>query len=169
MSSQATLFLLTVVLGMFTGFIYDIFRILRKSIKHKSFIIQIEDVVYWIIVSFIMFYFMLNKNNGEIRFFTIIGLFLGMVIYFYTASIFVMKVSIAIINIVKKVIITIFNIVKIPINIAIKIIKVPLVILINIIKKFITPIKKVLQKLKPYVKIKIRKILRDLKVMFKKV
>ena len=165
MSSQAILFLLTVVVGMFIGFIYDIFRIIRKVIKHKDFFIFIEDTVYWLIVSFVMFYFMLSQNNGEIRFFAIMGAFIGMILYFYTISIWVMKVSMTIINIIKKIFNTIFKIIMFPVKIVIKIIKVPL----RILKKIMSPFKKVLKKIIRYVKIKLGKLLKDLKVMVKKV
>jgi len=158
MSSQAILFLLTVVLGALIGFIYDIFRIFRKTVKHKDFFIFIEDTVYWLIVSFVMFYFMLNQNDGEIRFYAIVGAFLGMILYFYTVSIFVMKISMAVIKVIKKIFNIIFKVISFPIKIIIKIFKI-----------IISPFKKVLKKLKNYARIKADKLLKDIKIIIKKV
>lgn len=168
MSSQVTLFLLTVVLGMFIGFIFDIFRIIRKIIKHRDFFIFVEDTLYWLIVSFIMFYFMLNKNNGEIRFFSIIGVFIGMILYFCTISNLVINVSLIVINAIKKILIVMFKIIMFPIKIIYKIIKIPLNVLKKIVDKILKPVKKILQKFKRYVKIKLRKIFKELKVILKK-
>lgn len=168
MSSQVTLFLLTVVLGIFIGFIFDIFRVIRKIIKHKDFFIFIEDTIYWLIVSFLMFYFMLNKNNGEIRFFSFIGVCIGMVLYFYTISNWVINISITVISTIKKILAVILKIVISPIKIIFNILKIPLNVLKSTVVKILNNVKNILHKFKLYVKIKLCKILKKLKVIFKK-
>jgi len=124
MSGQAWLFLSTVAAGFVIGFVYDIFRIARKSASHKTWLVQIEDILYWSIASVLMFYFMLHQNNGEIRFFAIAGAAIGMVLYFNSLSSLVIKVSVTIINFVKKVILMIVRIILIPVNILIQLLKI---------------------------------------------
>jgi len=124
MSGQAWLFLGTVAAGFVNGFVYDIFRIARKTARHKSWLVQIEDVLYWTIASVLMFYFMLRQNHGEVRFFAIVGAAIGMVLYFNSLSPLVIKISVAVINFIKNVILTIVRIILIPIRILIRLIKI---------------------------------------------
>jgi len=116
MSGQAWLFLTTVAAGFAIGFVYDLFRITRKTVRHNSVMVQLEDILYWLAVSLLMFYFMLDRNYGEIRFFSIAGAALGMVLYFYSLSVVVMKVSVAIIEFFKKVILTVVRILLAPVR-----------------------------------------------------
>ncbi len=159
-SEQSTLFLSTVVLGVITGFLYDVFRILRRTFKHPDFLTHIEDFLYWVIVTLVIFYFLLNKNYGEIRFYSIFGEFLGMGLYFLTISKFVMLVSMTVVNFLKQVIFTLIKLIWFPIGL--------------ILRLFIRPArfakksaKKVLQKTGSYAKIKSRQTKRNFKLFYK--
>ncbi len=169
MSEQTKLFMLTVLIGVAIGFTYDIFRIIRKVFIHPNFLIQIEDILYWALVSFGMFYFMLNRNDGEVRAYSIFGAFLGMILYYLTASPFIMKASVTVLNFFKKVLFTLLQIMLYPIKILLKIIKIPFNIVKNYIISAKKPVKKVLQKSGMYAKIRKDKISHDLKIIFKKV
>jgi len=125
MSDQAWLFLATVAAGFVIGFAYDLFRILRKTVKHGHFWVQIEDILYWVAVSLLMFHFMLHRNYGEIRFFSIAGAALGMVMYFYSLSIMVMKVSVTVIEFSRKVLLTVARILLTPVRWLIKLLMPP--------------------------------------------
>jgi len=103
MSGQAWLFLTTVAAGFIIGLVYDIFRILRKAFRHRQWAVQLEDILFWVAGALLMFYFMLQSNYGEIRFFTIMGAALGMVIYFCSLSLVVMRVASAVIDIIRRV------------------------------------------------------------------
>ena len=113
MSGQAWLFLSTVAAGAVIGFVYDIFRILRKTVPHRHWLVQAEDVLYWLAVTLLMFYFMLHSNYGEIRFFAIAGAAIGALLYFCSLSPPIMKASVSTIEFLKKLILT-------PIRFAIK-------------------------------------------------
>ena len=168
-TSQASTFIISVVLGFFAGFVYDLFRILRKSIKHPDFLTQLEDLIFWIFVSGLIFYFVLNKNSGEMRFFIILGTFLGMGIYFMTLSKPVLTVSMTVINFFRKVFLALFTIVSFPIRILIRLLLIPVRAMGIRVKKMQKPAKKLLQKPVRYAKIKTRGLSRDLKIILKKV
>jgi len=125
MSDQTWLFLTTVAAGFAIGFVYDIFRIVRKTIPHNNFIVQLEDILYCVAVSLLMFYFMLHRNYGEIRFFSIAGAALGMVLYFCSLSPLIMKVSVTVIRFFQKVVIAVLNILLWPIKAIIKLLAIP--------------------------------------------
>jgi len=140
------------------AFIYDIFRIFRKLVKHTAFFVYLEDVIYWIIVSFAMFYFMLSQNYGEIRIFTIIGAAIGAVLYLAILSPTVMKVSIIVIDFLIHVITAAIGIILAPIKLSIKIISIPLKIIVKLLKKPAKICKNLLQKSVTCVKMKSRKV-----------
>ena len=98
---QAQLFLLTVFLGGGMGLFYDGLRVFRHALRHNAFWVQVEDGLFWLLAVFLVFCVMLHANAGEIRFFTILGLFGGMGLYFLTLSRMVLAVSDKIISAVK--------------------------------------------------------------------
>lgn len=169
MSSQASLFLTTVIIGVCLGFIYDWIRVFRNIIKHANIIIQIEDALYWIAISLAVFFIMLNKNYGEIRAFSIFGSFLGMIVYFFTISHIFMSVSMAIINFIKKVIIVTIRIIITPFRIILKILSYPAKYIKGKLNKMCSYEKKILKKYYLYAKIKRRKTINNIRVIFKKI
>ena len=126
--NQASLFLVFVINGVIIGLVFDIFRILRKSFKTSDAITIIEDILFWIITGIIILYSIFVFNNGEIRFFMFIGIFLGTMLYMLLISRYVIKVSVGIISVIKKIVGFIFKILIFPIQAIYKIIK-------NILKK----------------------------------
>ena len=116
MPGQAQLFLLSVCFGAVIGLLFDLFRILRKTLPHPAFLIQLEDLIFWLAVTGLMFYFLLNENFGEIRLFTLLGAALGAILYFYTLSRIIMKVSVTVIEFLKRVIGTAVRILLTPLR-----------------------------------------------------
>ena len=161
-SSQAWLFLSTVVVGMAIGLFYDIFRITRKVAPHTALAVHFEDAVFWMLATGGMFYFMLHRNYGEIRPFALVGATCGVALYFATISRPVLKVSVTVINFVKRVIAA-----------AVRIILFPLRFLFNLIappaKKFLSKRRKNLRSVARYSKLHIRKHARNWKILRKKV
>lgn len=85
--SQETVFLAhSIVMGMLLTWIYDWFLILRKLWKHSTFQISIEDFFYWLFTASLVFVALYGENNGTLRWFAVLGAFLGMVFYKKTIS-----------------------------------------------------------------------------------
>ena len=91
--AQAQLFLLTIVIGGGMGLLYDGLRIFRHTFPHSHLGIQLEDALFWLLAVFAVFAILLQANAGEVRFFSIFGLFGGMGLYFLTLSPLVLAVS----------------------------------------------------------------------------
>ncbi len=72
---------ISVFWGMLLLVIYDLLRILRRIMKHNNFLITIEDIIYWITSSILIFRMMYQQNNGIIRGFSIMAMLLGMLLY----------------------------------------------------------------------------------------
>lgn len=75
------LLLQTIKLGIKLAFIYDGIRILRILISHKNIIISLEDLFFWIYATWIIFQLQLEKSEGVLRGFSILGMTLGMFLY----------------------------------------------------------------------------------------
>ena len=103
MQGQAFIFLAAVITGFLCGFIFDAFRILRRIFRHGSVLTQIEDIIFWVLAALIVFYMMFITNSGELRGFGILGVFLGMVLYFASISRLVISCANKIIEMIKKV------------------------------------------------------------------
>lgn len=67
--------------GFFLTMTYDFFRIIRRLIIHRVYMVTIEDVVYGIVIGIKIFFLNYENNNGVVRFFMFLGLIIGSVIY----------------------------------------------------------------------------------------
>ncbi|MBQ8605598.1 MAG: spore cortex biosynthesis protein YabQ [Clostridia bacterium] len=66
--------------------LFDIFRIIRIAVKHNSFFVFIEDMIYCVIALFNVILFFSVYNSGTIRFYLLFGIFCGFIIWHYTAG-----------------------------------------------------------------------------------
>lgn len=74
------------LLGVIVTFAYDGFLILRKLFKHTTFLISLEDLMFWIACALSVFYVLYEENNGMLRWFAVAGAAVGMLIYKKTLS-----------------------------------------------------------------------------------
>ena len=159
--TQAQLFLLTVLMGGIMGLVYDGFRVFRHALPHKPFWIQLEDGVFWLVAVFLVFGVMLRASSGEIRFFSIFGLFGGMGLYFLTLSRLVIAVSDRVIALVKYIIALFWNIVTTPFRLVWLVVRRPLLKFGSFCGK---KRKKLLHSLKLCVKMKLHHLRIDWKI-----
>ncbi|WP_070001073.1 spore cortex biosynthesis protein YabQ [Cellulosilyticum sp. I15G10I2] len=125
-SNQSLLFITCAQIGIVMGIFFDLIRIFRKIIKHPDILVQLEDLIYWIICALIGFYMLYINNYAAIRPFVFIGILLGAILYFASFSIVFMKIATIVINYIKALIHKIIRLLLIPIKGAVRILKVPL-------------------------------------------
>ena len=150
--AQARLFLLTVLLGGGMGLVYDGLRVFRRAIPHQKWWVQTEDGLFWLAAVFLVFGVMLQASRGEIRFFSIFGLFGGMGLYFLTLSPLVMAVSGRIICLAKYIVRLFFRIIFTPFCLIFRPFRKPLQKIRGFCEK---QRKKLLHSIKIYVKMRI--------------
>jgi spore cortex biosynthesis protein YabQ len=124
-STQAYIFLYSVLIGMFIAFIYDIFRIKRKVVKTGVLFLYIEDLLFWIIVAIFVFIHVCYFNDGEFRFYILAGAIIGVIIYILLLSKIIVKSSVAVLNIIWKIIKYILFVLIYPIRLIYKIVMIP--------------------------------------------
>ena len=103
LAEQTTIFLQAILLGFVYGIFYDAFRITRLAIPTARWVVFAQDVLFFFVCSVSVFFFFMRTMDGQVRFFVLFGVILGMVIYFYSLSILIMGVSAAIIRVMKAV------------------------------------------------------------------
>lgn len=103
-SSQSMLFFTSIQIGILMGVLFDLIRIFRKLLKHPNFLVQIEDMLYWIVCGFMGFYRLYVCNYAEIRPYIFLGILLGGIFYFLTFSVIFMKIATIVINYIKAMI-----------------------------------------------------------------
>lgn len=122
MNNQAYLFVIFIINGVLIGFLFDIFRIIRKTFKTTDLATYIQDIVFWIMTGIMTLAFIFYYNNGEIRFYVFLGIILGIITYILTISKYIINVSVKILNYIKKIVFVVINIVLIPLKAVMKIV-----------------------------------------------
>lgn len=102
LTSQILIFVYSLALGMFLGFAYDIFRIIRMVINSRNIAIFIQDVLYFILSGGVTFLFVLSVNSGNSRFYILAGEGIGWIAYHITLGEVIYKCSNKTVNFVKS-------------------------------------------------------------------
>lgn len=84
--AELSLLLHSLTLGMLIMILYDFFRIFRKLIKHSVWATAFEDLLYWLVSGVCIFIMLYKENDGNLRWFVVVGIFAGMLIYNGTIS-----------------------------------------------------------------------------------
>ena len=99
---QAVSFLRAVLFGFIFCFLYDFLRAIRKFGLNSNIKVFIEDLTFFAVVSPITFCFLISTTNGELRFFIIMGIIAGFLVFRAVLSRLVLLVSEAIIGLLLK-------------------------------------------------------------------
>ena len=84
--NQLFSFFIYVLVGFLLGFIFDIFRALRKSVKNSNLATNLEDILF-VIISFIIIATIVQiVSKGELRFYIFLGMIFGIFLYFLSIS-----------------------------------------------------------------------------------
>lgn len=72
--------------GALITVVYDLLRIIRRAIPHGNVWIGIEDFIFWIWAALWIFSVLYRENDGNLRFYTMIAMAAGMILYHRTVS-----------------------------------------------------------------------------------
>lgn len=83
---EVELFLVCFGLGVLLAFIYDVVRIFRLLFRHKDWMVDVEDLLFWIFTAWLVFRTLFTYNRGALRGYAFLGMFLGVILYVLTLS-----------------------------------------------------------------------------------
>lgn len=107
---QGTAFVLTIAVGFLSGFFYDFYRICRRLLGLKR--AGIGDFLFCVGLTALVFASLLFINYGEMRFYVILGLALGALIYFQFCSRAVYRTILTFSRFLGRTLISLFNLLK---------------------------------------------------------
>lgn len=136
-SEQLYVFLTMVLTGAGAGMLFDLFRVIRASFHTRALSVNLFDLLYWLVMSISVFLILFMVNNGELRWYEVIGLVLGCVIYFLSLSALFQRVIKTLLRFFAKIFLTIFKIVLTPAVFLYKMIKRPLFWVISKIRRLL--------------------------------
>lgn len=64
---EVRLLLISAAIGILLLLIYDGIRIFRNLIPHGSFFLALEDFLYWLAASLLIFWMVYRSNDGAMR------------------------------------------------------------------------------------------------------
>ena len=102
-AEQTSVFFRSLLLGAVLGCLYDFFRITRLAFIIPSLLVLVEDLLFFLFSTVILFGFMLENRYGQIRYFILLGVVLGWTIYYFSVGSLVMKCSAGIIRLFRAV------------------------------------------------------------------
>jgi spore cortex biosynthesis protein YabQ len=100
-ADQTRALLLAGAAGIAAGVLYDVFRIIRRTFG-SALLTAALDLLFWLAASVGALCFMLAVTGGRLRVFAALGSALGAVFYFLMLSEVVLRIGMAVMNILKK-------------------------------------------------------------------
>ena len=130
-SQQAYVFFMMILAGGGAGILFDIFRVWRKIVRPGRVSTGISDILFWTLIGIGLFAVIYNVNNGELRVFEFMGIFIGALVYFLVFSHMCVAVFTGIAKILAKITLLILKIVLTPLIFLYKMIKRPILWIFN--------------------------------------
>lgn len=87
---------IAVLVGAGLFLFYDIVRIFRRIIPHGVIWVGVEDVVYWLICTGVVFVMLYHENDGMVRGFALGGIVFGMLLYYLVFSRLMIRINVTI-------------------------------------------------------------------------
>lgn len=84
--NEMQLFLVCLLLGAALAFVYDSIRIVRLLFAHWDWVVDVEDLLYWIFTAWMVFRTLFYYNQGMLRGYAFLGMFLGVIVYILSLS-----------------------------------------------------------------------------------
>lgn len=85
-SSQLNMMIVSLLLGAAMGFLYDLIRCFRRLISHNNFFIALSDLIFWLFSACVTIACINKYNSGSLRWYVILGMLLGFIVYHFTVS-----------------------------------------------------------------------------------
>lgn len=85
-------FFATIYGGIFIGVLFDLYRAFKQNFNVIKIFSVFYDVLFWIIVTLLVFVTINVIESFDLRYYHFIALFIGFIIYYNTISKFILKV-----------------------------------------------------------------------------
>ena len=80
MTLQVKIVIFSILAGVLTGIMFDLYRLYRGFTTSKIVMI-IEDILFWILATIVVFIFLLNTNYAFVSAYVYISIGMGILLY----------------------------------------------------------------------------------------
>ncbi|MGI6685114.1 MAG: spore cortex biosynthesis protein YabQ [Bacillota bacterium] len=115
--AQCFNFLSAIGIGLLIGVLFDFYRGLGRKCRPSPKTIPLWDIFWWLLVTVLVFYILLNLNWGELRLYLFLGQIIGFVFYYKKISPYFLRNFIAFLNFLEKAIKKLVIIIVIPLRV----------------------------------------------------
>jgi spore cortex biosynthesis protein YabQ len=117
--SQVKLIIFGLLAGIITGVCFDIYRLIRGFENTHKVMTIIQDLLFWVLTSIVVFIFLMYTNEGYINFYVYLCLIIGVYLYLKCLSTIFIRVQFNLIKFYGKVFRVVWNIILYPVNLLI--------------------------------------------------
>ena len=89
---QIVLLMASLIIGLVTGFLFDIYRRIRNLISPGPYLTALGDLCFWLLIAAITFATLLTLSSGQVRGYVFLGIAAGLAFYMHFISSFVIWV-----------------------------------------------------------------------------
>ncbi|MFZ7101382.1 MAG: spore cortex biosynthesis protein YabQ [Peptococcaceae bacterium] len=125
-TGQIFSFMVMLCIGVLAGILFDVYRVLRSLWKPRKIGTFIGDIIFWILMTILVFTLLLIGNWGEIRIYVFLGTAAGCYGYIKFVSKKAQKIMKRIFFYIGKILSLIWRIITWPFQVIIKILIIPL-------------------------------------------
>jgi spore cortex biosynthesis protein YabQ len=79
--SQVRLIAFSLLAGVITGVFFDIYRLIRGFQNPNKFLTVVQDLLFWVLTSIVIFVFLMYTNEGYLNFYVYVCLIVGVYLY----------------------------------------------------------------------------------------
>lgn len=95
---EAVLFGISILVGAGLFLFYDSLRIFRRILPHGNIAIGVEDFFYWLVCTGTVFVMLYRENDGRVRGFALLGLGIGMLLYYLLLSRYIISIHVLVLK-----------------------------------------------------------------------
>lgn len=89
--------------GTLMGVAFDSYRVVSGQLRFSRWSVHLLDLLYWVASALFVFQMLYHVNQGELRFYVFLGLFLGVWIHFLFLSVLIERFVVNLIRIVQRI------------------------------------------------------------------
>ncbi|NLM24886.1 MAG: spore cortex biosynthesis protein YabQ [Firmicutes bacterium] len=111
LSVQLYAFAITIIAGATTGLLFDLYRLSRGYLRPGLVATAVMDLFFWLVVAPVLTVYLLLANWGQLRFYVLVGILLGLALYYLVFSRLVIHFCLCFFDIIGKVLSLVYQIV----------------------------------------------------------
>lgn len=115
-TEDLSIFYATIYGGIIIGIIFDLYRAIKSNFKLGKILTNIYDIIFWVISTLIIFTTINAIESFDIRYYHFIALIIGFILYYNTASKFILNI---LNKIIQSVVFIVVSAIKILVSISI--------------------------------------------------